>query len=268
WWRQWCGLVIEPPGARFDYPTRDQVILSVGSRTRLSWCPSCTTCSSSHCTVYAVKTRKIPENFNESKFIGFTMYTTCIIWLAFVPIYFGTGNSYEVQITTLCVAISLSASVALFCLYSPKIYIIVFHPDKNVRKLTMNSATYKKGPMASSAASVNHGEPERGLVVQETMICQKEPMQGRAKVGGREATDGAGDAITHGHGGRESGCHGERGTTLRGNHVVVAAAAATTTAHGDLLPHTSRVHSIPIHTTVVASSMNATASSNLAYACD
>ena len=24
------------------------------------------------------------------------MYTTCIIWLAFVPIYFGTGNSFEV----------------------------------------------------------------------------------------------------------------------------------------------------------------------------
>ena len=24
------------------------------------------------------------------------MYTTCIIWLAFVPLYFGTGTSYEV----------------------------------------------------------------------------------------------------------------------------------------------------------------------------
>jgi len=49
------------------------------------------------CTLYAIKTRKIPENFNESKFIGFTMYTTCIIWLAFVPIYFGTGNNFEVS---------------------------------------------------------------------------------------------------------------------------------------------------------------------------
>lgn len=31
------------------------------------------------------------------------------------------------------------------CLYSPKIYILVFHPDKNVRKLTMNSAAYRRG---------------------------------------------------------------------------------------------------------------------------
>ena len=42
------------------------------------------------CTIYAVKTRKIPENFNEARFIGFTMYSICIIWIAFVPIYFGS----------------------------------------------------------------------------------------------------------------------------------------------------------------------------------
>lgn len=105
------------------------------------------------CTIYAIKTRKIPENFNESKFIGFTMYTTCIIWLAFIPLYFGTVNNYEIQITTLCVSISLSAFVALFCLFSPKIYIIIFHPDKNVRKLTMNSATYKRALTSSTLAT-------------------------------------------------------------------------------------------------------------------
>lgn len=53
------------------------------------------------CTIYAVKTRKIPENFNESKFIGFTMYTTIVIWLAFVTMFFGTNNSHEVSNFTL-----------------------------------------------------------------------------------------------------------------------------------------------------------------------
>lgn len=24
------------------------------------------------------------------------MYTTCIIWLAFMPLFFGTGNNFEV----------------------------------------------------------------------------------------------------------------------------------------------------------------------------
>lgn len=35
------------------------------------------------CTMYAIRTRKVPENFNETKFIGFTCYTTCIIWFVY-----------------------------------------------------------------------------------------------------------------------------------------------------------------------------------------
>jgi len=42
------------------------------------------------CTLYAFKTRNLPENFNEAKFIGFTMYTTCVIWLAFVVLHLST----------------------------------------------------------------------------------------------------------------------------------------------------------------------------------
>ncbi len=45
----------------------------------------------------------------------------------------------QIQMTTLCVTISLSAYVTLFCLYSPKLYIILVHPEKNVRRLTMNT---------------------------------------------------------------------------------------------------------------------------------
>nr|XP_012645452.1 metabotropic glutamate receptor 6 isoform X6 [Microcebus murinus] len=57
------------------------------------------------CTVYAIKARGVPETFNEAKPIGFTMYTTCIIWLAFVPIFFGTAQSAEkVTGSTVCLA--------------------------------------------------------------------------------------------------------------------------------------------------------------------
>lgn len=81
------------------------------------------------CTVYAVKTRNVPENFNEAKFIGFTMYTTLVIWIAFVPIYFNSNA----KVITLCLCISFSAIVALVLLFFPKIYIMLFKPEKNNR---------------------------------------------------------------------------------------------------------------------------------------
>lgn len=65
----------------------------------------------------------------------------------------------QVQITTLCISISLSATVALVCLFTPKMYIIVFQPEKNVRRLTMNSASYKK-PVTNTSSVLganNHG---------------------------------------------------------------------------------------------------------------
>lgn len=49
------------------------------------------------------------------------MYTTCVIWLAFVPLYFGTASHVPLRVTSMAVTISLSASVTLVCLFSPKV---------------------------------------------------------------------------------------------------------------------------------------------------
>ena len=108
------------------------------------------------CTIYAVLTRKIPEAFNESKYIGFTMYTTCIIWLAFVPIYFSTANDITLRIATMCYSISLSATVALICMFSPKLYIILTHPEKNVRQSIATSRMLTS--TTTYPSSVNHSQ--------------------------------------------------------------------------------------------------------------
>ncbi|XP_018024995.1 metabotropic glutamate receptor 3 [Hyalella azteca] len=85
------------------------------------------------CTIYAWKTRKIPESFNESKYIGFTMYTTCVLWIAFLPIYYSTSNDNLMRTTTIAVTTNMSATVALVFLFLPKCHIILLHPERNQR---------------------------------------------------------------------------------------------------------------------------------------
>ncbi|XP_045561680.1 metabotropic glutamate receptor 7 [Salmo salar] len=125
------------------------------------------------CTVYAIKTRGVPENFNEAKPIGFTMYTTCIVWLAFIPIFFGTAQSAEklyIQTTTLCISMNLSASVALGMLYIPKVYVIIFHPELNVQK---RKRSFKAVVTAASLTTrLSHKTSDRPNGEAKTELCE------------------------------------------------------------------------------------------------
>ena len=76
-------------------------------------------------TYFAFRTRKIPQNFNEAKFINLTLYTLIIIWLAFLTTYFATARLGTVyQTSSLVLAIALSATTTLCCLFMPKIYFL------------------------------------------------------------------------------------------------------------------------------------------------
>ncbi|XP_043071385.1 metabotropic glutamate receptor 2 [Drosophila grimshawi] len=155
-------MVIAPSHAMHHYPTREDNLLVCDSYIDASYMIafSYPIVLIVVCTVYAVLTRKIPEAFNESKHIGFTMYTTCVIWLAFVPLYFGTANHVPLRITSMSVTISLSASVTIACLFSPKLYIILVRPERNVRQSMMPPRygnmhrTAGTGPSSMMAAAV------------------------------------------------------------------------------------------------------------------
>lgn len=59
----------------------------------------------------------------------------------------------KVHIATLCITISLCATVALACLFSPKVYIIVFHPEKNMRLTKQLKAQVNNIKFASQIAT-------------------------------------------------------------------------------------------------------------------
>ncbi|XP_074471821.1 metabotropic glutamate receptor 1 isoform X1 [Sebastes fasciatus] len=123
-------IILEPPMPVKSYPSISEVYLicntsNVGMVAPLGY----NGLLIMSCTYYAFKTRNVPANFNEAKYIAFTMYTTCIIWLAFVPIYF--GSNYKIITTSF--SVSLSVTVALGCMFTPKMYIIIAKPERNVR---------------------------------------------------------------------------------------------------------------------------------------
>ncbi|KAI4905617.1 hypothetical protein NFI96_022334 [Prochilodus magdalenae] len=147
-------FVLEPPDVIFDYPSIREVNLICNTTNLGVVAPlGYNGLLIMSCTFYAFKTRNVPANFNEAKYIAFTMYTTCIIWLAFVPIYFGSNY----KIVTMCFSVSLSATVALGCMFVPKVYIILAKPERNVRSAFTTSTVVRMhvgdGGKASSAAS-------------------------------------------------------------------------------------------------------------------
>ena len=76
-------------------------------------------------TLFAFKTRNFPANFNEAKYIGFTMYLTCAVWTILLPTYFNSTDRILKSYLSSS-AVLLVGFIALFGLFSHKICLVYF----------------------------------------------------------------------------------------------------------------------------------------------
>ena len=117
------------------------------------------------CTYYAFKARGIPENFNETKYIGFSMYILLLSSLAYYPVLFAFESWYVTIVS--CTTTLVTSFGMLGCMFGPRIYILFFQSQQNtiesIRSQVMTFSFSNVKATRVLPGQINEGVPNAAL---------------------------------------------------------------------------------------------------------
>ncbi|XP_045398256.1 G-protein coupled receptor family C group 6 member A isoform X2 [Lemur catta] len=109
------------------------------------------------CFICAFKGRKLPENYNEAKFITFGMLIYFIAWITFIPVYATTFGKYLPAVEIIVILISNYG--ILCCTFFPKCYVIICKQETNTKsaflKTIYSYSSHSADGLAMSHASLD-----------------------------------------------------------------------------------------------------------------
>ncbi|XP_068180356.1 G-protein coupled receptor family C group 6 member A isoform X2 [Antennarius striatus] len=106
------------------------------------------------CFICAFKGRKLPQQYNETKFITFSMLLYLISWILFVPVHVTTSGLYRPAVEM--VVILISNYGILSCHFFPKCYVILFKKEQNTNS-AFRKNLYEYSNKSRDSVSVSTG---------------------------------------------------------------------------------------------------------------
>ncbi|XP_018107037.1 extracellular calcium-sensing receptor [Xenopus laevis] len=128
-------LIFFPPFPNVDTHTKPGIIIvycTEGSPTAF-WCMlGYLGLLATISFIVAFMARRLPDRFNEAKFITFSMLAFLSVWVSFIPAYLSARGMYTVAMEVFAILSSSWAVVG--CIFVPKCFIMLLRPNLNTRE--------------------------------------------------------------------------------------------------------------------------------------
>ena len=138
WVATW--LIVIPPKVIITMPDPDEPRIELTcdeSQTELIGAISWEICLIIICCIFAFVTRKLPENYNESRFITFCVFSSLVVFLSFAPAIFTSRDAFYKAIYS-ALGLVINGTVTLMCLFVVKLYALYFVDERELNIFTQS----------------------------------------------------------------------------------------------------------------------------------